>query len=107
VRALSQRRKNPPLQPWLEGERATLENGLLERVRPEEFITDALFSGLRLKRGVNLTDLSSRSGIDVSSRFAEVFASLMTRGLLECDGDVVRATHDGIWVLNRVVAEFL
>jgi putative oxygen-independent coproporphyrinogen III oxidase len=107
VRVLSERRKNPPLQTWLEGQRATLENGSLERVTPEEFVTDALFSGLRLKRGVNLTDLSSRAGMDVSQRFADAFASLESRGLLERDGDVVRATHDGIWVLNQVVAEFL
>jgi coproporphyrinogen III oxidase-like Fe-S oxidoreductase len=107
VRVLSERRKNPPLQPWLEGERATLQNGLLERVTPEEFVTDALFSGLRLKRGVNLNDLSSRSGTDVSQRFADALVSLQSRGLLERDGDVVRATHDGIWVLNQVVAEFL
>jgi putative oxygen-independent coproporphyrinogen III oxidase len=104
---VSERRKNPPLMTWLEGERASLENGLLERVTPEEFVTDALFSGLRLKRGVNLTDLSSRAGFDIFSRFADAFASLESRGLLERDGDVVRATHDGIWVLNQVVAEFL
>ncbi len=104
---VSERRKNLPIEPWLEGERASLENGLLERVTPEEFVTDALFSGLRLKRGVNLTDLSSRAGMDVSSRFADAFTSLQSRGLLERDGDVVRATHDGVWVLNQVVAEFL
>lgn len=104
---ISERRKNPPLQAWLEGERPSLENGLLEPVSPEEFVTDALFSGLRLRRGVNLTNLSTRSGIDVSSRFADAFASLVARGLLERDGDEVRATRDGVWVLNQVVAEFL
>lgn len=107
VRVVSERRKNPPLQPWLEGERSSIQNGLLEPVTPEEFVTDALFSGLRLKRGVNLTDLSSRTGIDVRVRFAAAFDSLQSRGLLEMNGDVVRATPDGVWVLNQVVSEFL
>ena len=104
---VSERRKNPPLPTWLEGSRASLQDGSLEPVSGEEFVTDALFSGLRLKGGVNLTELSIRSGVDVRTRFAQTFDSLIARGLLEMDGDVVRATPNGIWVLNTVVSEFL
>ncbi len=105
--AVSERRKNPPLPSWLEGARASLQDGSLEPVSGEEFVTDALFSGLRLKSGVNLTELSNRSGVDVRARFARAFDSLITQGLLETDGETVRATPDGIWVLNAVVSEFL
>ena len=104
---VSERRKNPPINAWLQGERATLENELLELVKPEDFATDALFAGLRLARGVNLAALSGRVGFNVREHFQTQFDSLESRGLLEFTGDVVRATQDGTWVLNQVVAEFL
>jgi putative oxygen-independent coproporphyrinogen III oxidase len=99
---VSRRRTNPHFQTWLEGNR-----GEIEDVTREGFITDGLFSGLRMKRGVDLTDLSNRAGLDALTHFQTQFDSLQSRGLLEFDGRVVRATANGIWVLNQVVSEFL
>ena len=99
---VSRRRTNPHFQTWLEGSR-----GEIEDVTREGFITDGLFSGLRMKRGVDLSDLSTRAGLDARTHFQTQFDSLQSRGLLEFDGEVVRATANGIWVLNQVVSEFL
>jgi putative oxygen-independent coproporphyrinogen III oxidase len=99
---VSRRRTNPHFQTWLEGNR-----GEIEDVTREGFITDGLFSGLRMKRGVDLRDLSTRAGLDAFTHFKTQFESLQSRGLLEFDGEIVRATANGIWVLNQVVSEFL
>jgi putative oxygen-independent coproporphyrinogen III oxidase len=99
---VSRRRTNPHFQTWLEGSR-----GEIEDVTREGFITDGLFSGLRMKRGVDLTDLSTRAGLDALTYFKTQFDSLHSRGLLEFDGEFVRATANGIWVLNQVISEFL
>jgi putative oxygen-independent coproporphyrinogen III oxidase len=100
--AVAVRRTNPRLEAWLEGERG--EEEFVSRV---DFVTDALFSGLRLKRGVNIADISARAGLDARVGFADAFSRCADRGWLEWDGDVVRATSSGLWVLNKVVAEFL
>jgi oxygen-independent coproporphyrinogen-3 oxidase len=96
------RRTNPHLHQWLRGER-----GEVEPVTREDFITDALFNGLRLRRGIDVTDLSHRAGLDACAHFAPAFARCTDLGWLEWDGDTVRATRAGTWVLNRVVAAFM
>lgn len=99
---LTMRRTNPHLHEWLAG-----EQGEELLVDPPEYVTDALFMGLRLREGLNITDLSRRSGLDVRQRYAEPLAANLERGWLEWQGDHLRATRAGWWILNRIVAEFL
>ncbi|WP_230285043.1 radical SAM family heme chaperone HemW [Deinococcus sp. 23YEL01] len=99
---LTVRRTNPHLHEWLTG-----EAGEPESIDAPEFVTDALFMGLRLRAGVNLGDLSRRSGLDVPQVYAAPIATNVARGLLTLDGEQLRATPDGWWVLNRVITDFL
>nr|WP_221284157.1 radical SAM family heme chaperone HemW [Deinococcus humi] len=99
---LTSRRTNPHLHTWLTG-----EQGEPEPIDAEEYVTDALFMGLRLRAGLNLNDLSRRSGLDVRARYAQVIAAQVQRGWLALDGAYLRATPAGWWVLNRVVTDFL
>jgi putative oxygen-independent coproporphyrinogen III oxidase len=99
---LTTRRTNPHLHDWLSG--AASEP---EPIDAEEYVTDALFMGLRLQGGLDLADLSRRSGLDVRGRYAGAIAVNVGRGLLTLDGDQLCATPQGWWTLNRVVTEFL
>jgi putative oxygen-independent coproporphyrinogen III oxidase len=99
---IAYRRTNPHLANWLTGER-----GEIEVVTRESFVTDALFSGLRLLSGVNLEDISTRAGLNAREFFAPQFEKLVGQGLLEFEGETVRATTNGLWVLNQVISEFL
>ena len=99
---LTVRRTNPHLHEWLTGER-----GEEQPIDAEEYVTDALFMGLRLREGVDLADLSARSGLDVRERYSEAIAINVRRGLLTLEGEQLRATPQGWWVLNRVVTEFM
>ncbi len=99
---LTLRRTNPHLHEWLAGEEG--ENLPIDAV---EYVTDALFMGLRLRSGIDLSDLSRRSGLDVLDRYGPVIQRNVQRGLLVQEGTNLRATPAGWWVLNRVVTEFL
>ena len=99
---LTVRRTNPHLYDWLAGER-----GEAVPVDATEYVTDALFMGLRLRSGIDLADLSRRSGVNVLERYGAVIARNVKRGLLVLDGLNLRATPGGWWVLNRVVTEFM
>jgi putative oxygen-independent coproporphyrinogen III oxidase len=102
IETVASRRTNPPLEAWLAGNR-----GEVESVSRVDFVTDALFSGLRLTRGVDIAEVSARAGLDARVHFARAFDRCEARGWLEWNGSVVRATSSGLWVLNKVVAEFL
>lgn len=99
---LTFRRTNPHLHEWLAGER-----GEDLPIDAPEYVTDALFMGLRLRSGLDLADLSRRSGLAVTERYSEVIARNVGRGLLVQEGSLLRATPAGWWVLNRVITEFL
>ncbi len=99
---LTVRRTNPHLHEWLTGEAGTAES-----IDAPEFVTDALFMGLRLRAGVNLGSLSRRSGLDVAGVYAAPIEANVARGLLALDGEQLRATPEGWWVLNRVITDFL
>ncbi|WP_019586524.1 radical SAM family heme chaperone HemW [Deinococcus apachensis] len=99
---LTTRRTNPHLHEWLTG-----ESGEAQPVDAEEYVTDALFMGLRLREGVDLADLTCRSGLDVRGRYAKPIAANIRRGLLTLEGDRLHATPQGWWLLNQVVADFL
>ncbi|ADV65684.1 radical SAM family heme chaperone HemW [Deinococcus maricopensis] len=99
---LGERRTNAHLHEWLAGTDADVDV-----VTPEEFVTDALFMGLRLRDGVDLADLTTRSGVDVAARYAPVIEQHVARGTLTLDGTRLRATPQGWWVLNQVIADFL
>jgi putative oxygen-independent coproporphyrinogen III oxidase len=99
---IAYRAKNPPLNAWLLGQR-----GQHEPVNRLDFATDALFAGLRLKSGVNLALLSRQAGFNLAEYFSEQIISLSRRGLLAHQGDRLRTTAQGLWLLNQVVAEFL
>ncbi|WP_264776222.1 radical SAM family heme chaperone HemW [Deinococcus aetherius] len=99
---LSRRWTNPHLHDWLAGEKPEVQD-----VDPAEFVTDALFMGLRLREGVDLADLSRRAGLDVRAAYAGPIAANVRRGLLTLEGGRLRATPQGWWSLNRVITDFL
>jgi putative oxygen-independent coproporphyrinogen III oxidase len=100
--ALPFRRTNPHLHQWLAG-----EQGESEVLEPLDVVTDALFMGLRLRQGLHLPTLSQRSGVDVVAHYAPVIAEQIRSGLLEQEGEHLRATPQGWWLLNHVVTAFL
>ena len=99
---LGQRRTNPHLHEWLTG-----AAGETQAIDAEEYVTDALFMGLRVRQGISLSDLTRRSGLNVAERYAAPLKANLTRGLLALEGDTLRATPQGWWALNRVITDFL
>jgi putative oxygen-independent coproporphyrinogen III oxidase len=108
---LAQRRTNPHLHDWLAhdftSDSITGFAGESEAIDAEEHVTDALFMGLRTRAGVNLAELSRSSGLDVAGRYAAPLEHNLQAGLLEQQGDVLRATEAGWWSLNRVLSDFI
>ena len=98
---LGERRTNPVIKRWLLG--GTPE--VLE-VGPLEFVQDVLMTGLRTRRGVDLTQLTARAGFDVTAHYAADLAELTDAGLIERCGPYLRVTEKGLTQLNGVVAAF-
>jgi oxygen-independent coproporphyrinogen III oxidase len=91
------------LQDYLLGRQNPETAWLSEKQQHEE----AWFLGLRLKRGVKLSDLRREFGKGVVARVLPVIDRLVESGLLQSDGRVTRLTARGRLLSNEVFQEFL
>jgi oxygen-independent coproporphyrinogen-3 oxidase len=72
-----------------------------------ERLEDALFTGLRLARGLDLAAVTSRYGVDVWDTFGEELQVFVDQGLLIYDGGFLRLTRPGMLLANDVMAVFI
>lgn len=73
----------------------------------DEHLGDAVFTGLRLNRGVDLCILSRQYAVDIWARFGERLAPFTEAGLLVKEGDRIRLTRQGMLLANEVMAVFV
>jgi oxygen-independent coproporphyrinogen-3 oxidase len=70
-------------------------------------LSEAMFLGLRLNRGVDAGDIQSRFGIDLYNRFSGEIKELVSLGLLARTGARIRLTPRGRLLSNEVFIRFL
>ena len=70
-------------------------------------LEESFFLGLRMNRGVSLSEIARRFGEETMQRFEPVFDDLVDAALLDVDGDQVRLTSRGRLLSNEVFARFL
>jgi len=73
----------------------------------QERFEDAVFTGLRLAKGVALDAVRSRYGVDVWDRYGEELRPFVDQRLLIYDGGAIRLTRDGMLLANEVMAVFI
>ncbi len=77
------------------------------RLTDEERLGDALFTGLRLSRGIDLAALSARYEVDIWERFGSRLTYFCQGGVLVREGDHLRLTRQGMLVANEVMSVFV
>jgi oxygen-independent coproporphyrinogen-3 oxidase len=70
-------------------------------------LEEALFMGLRLVRGIDLSSVKSRYGVDVWQLYGSELLPFVDQGLLIYDGAHLRLTRPGMLLANEVMAVFI
>jgi oxygen-independent coproporphyrinogen III oxidase len=70
-------------------------------------LEEQFFLGLRLNRGVDLSEISAAFGAEIVENVRSIIEELTGQALLEQDGDVVRLTARGRLLSNEVFQRFL
>ncbi len=73
----------------------------------DEQRAEAVFLGLRLQQGIDLSEHRTRYGVDVREQYRDELARLADAGLIELRGDVMKLTRSGAVLSNEVFAAFL
>jgi len=76
-------------------------------VSSEAALQEAFFLGLRLNRGIDLSEIAKEFGEDAVSGYTESVSELTEAGLLERDGEVVRLTPRGRLLSNEAFERFI
>jgi oxygen-independent coproporphyrinogen-3 oxidase len=79
----------------------------VRRLSAEERLGDALFMGLRLNDGVDLTAVNTRYGVDVWQRFGGELQPFVDAGCLVREGTQLRLTRQGMLVAHEVMSVFV
>lgn len=69
----------------------------------QECLEEALFTGLRLTRGIDLAAVESTYGVDVWARFGPDLRPFVEAGLLIYDGRAVRLTRPGMLLAHEIM----
>ena len=72
-----------------------------------ERLEEALFTGLRLCRGIDLDHFAARYGTDVWARYGEALQPFLHEEWLVRDGSRLRLTRKGMLMANEVMAVFV
>jgi oxygen-independent coproporphyrinogen-3 oxidase len=86
------------------GASASVEERTLTRA---EQLGDALFTGLRLSRGLDMVAIGSRYGVDVWERYGEELEPFIEAGILVRQGTWLRLTRRGMLLAHEVMAVFV
>lgn len=76
-------------------------------VSAEAGLQEAFFLGLRLNRGIDLSEITKEFGGAAVGGYSETLAELVEAGLIECDGTRVSLTGRGRMISNEVFERFV
>jgi oxygen-independent coproporphyrinogen-3 oxidase len=77
------------------------------RLSRQEQVEEALFTGLRLSEGVNLTTFAERYDFDVWARYGADLQPFADAGLLVYDGASLRLTRQGMLLAHEIMTVFI
>jgi oxygen-independent coproporphyrinogen-3 oxidase len=73
----------------------------------DERLGDALFTGLRLTKGIDLDQIDARYGVDVWHRYGSDLTTFLEAELLILDGRQLRLTRRGMLLAHEIMAVFV
>jgi len=77
------------------------------RLAPEERLGDALFTGLRLSDGIDLSAIRGKYGVDVWGRYGTSLEPFLDAGILRREGSRLWLTRQGMLLAHEVMAIFV
>jgi len=74
---------------------------------PEQRLGDALFTGLRLSKGIDMVAIGNKYSTDVWQRFGPDLQPFVDEGILTRHGAILRLSRRGMLLANEVMAIFV
>ena len=73
----------------------------------QEKLEENIFLGLRLKKGINLTEINKNFGIDFEKKYSEILKKYTSANLLNLNNNILSFTPKGFLLSNYILSDFL
>jgi len=77
------------------------------RLSPHDRFVEAMITGLRLSRGIDLDEVAVRYGVDVMATYGDELTPAVEAGLLALEGRGLRLSRQGMLVANEIFRVFV
>ena len=73
----------------------------------QEKLEENIFLGLRLKKGIDLTEINNKFNINFEEKYSEILKKYTETNHLSLENNILKLTKNGILVSNYILADFL
>ena len=73
----------------------------------QEQLEEEIFLGLRLKKGINLTEINKKFNIDFEKKYANLLSKYLETSHFSIKNGILKFTQKGILISNYILADFL
>jgi len=89
----------------IDNKKLPIENSKIISAR--EFISDKIILGLRLNKGISLTEFKERYNFDIEKEYEKVIKKFLSSGYLTIQNDRLKLTSKALFVSNSILSEFV
>lgn len=79
----------------------------LEKMIAPELLADAMITGLRMCRGINLREYTNRFNRDLIQEYSSIIDSGVSKGLLKMEKGQLSLTKKGYFLSNEILCQFI
>jgi len=78
-----------------------------KKLTTKEILEEAIFLGLRLRKGLNIPKFKQVYAINLLERYGDIIKKYTAQDLMEFDGETLKLTAQGVLLSNFILADFL
>ena len=90
---------------YIDNKKLPIENSKIISVR--EFISDKIILGLRLNKGICLSEFKKKYNFDIEIEYEKVIKKFLSSGYLTIQNDRLKLTSKALFVSNSILSEFV
>ena len=77
------------------------------KLTKQEQLEEQIFLGLRLKQGINLTEINKKFDIDFGKKYSDILNKYTQTGHLDLKNNIIAFTPNGFLISNYILSNFL
>ncbi|MCK4358854.1 MAG: radical SAM family heme chaperone HemW [Candidatus Cloacimonetes bacterium] len=89
----------------LDNQELPVENS--KEISMSEFISDKIVLGLRLNKGIPLSEFKKKYNFDIEREYEQVIKKFLSSGYLTIQNDKLKLTSKALFVSNSILSEFV